>query len=88
MVYEQPETEAAMLEVIRALREHPEKYEAVQKALSDAQSDEERVSTLLEFATSEQELAALMPSRVGGEETQLAWTTVTVTTVFIPSSAY
>jgi hypothetical protein len=83
----QPDTEAMMLDIVRSLREDPERYQSVRRALSQADTDEERVSTLLRFATSERELAALIPARPGGE-TELAWTTVTVTTVLIPDTAY
>jgi hypothetical protein len=78
-----------MLEIVRSLREDPQKYQSVRRALSEAQSDEQRVSTLLNFATNERELAALIPARIGDESEQLLWTTVTVTTVFIlEGSAY
>jgi hypothetical protein len=87
MSYQPPGPEEMMLDIVRALRENPDKYQSVRRALNDAGSDEERVSTLLRFATSEQELAALMPQRPGGE-TELWWTTVTVTTVLIPDTAY
>ena len=83
----QPDTEAMMLDIVRSLRENPEKYQSVRRALNEAGTDEERVSTLLKFATSERDLAALIPARPGGE-TELAWTTVTVTTVLIPDTAY
>jgi hypothetical protein len=81
------DTEAMLLDIVRSLREDPEKYKAVRRALNKAETDEERVSTLLNFATSERELAALIPARPGGE-TELMWTTVTVTTVLIPDTAY
>jgi hypothetical protein len=84
---ERQDQEAAMLEVLQALREDPDRYRGLRRALTEAESDEERVRTLLRFATSEEELAALIPARVGEPEA-LAWTTVTVTTVFIPDSAY
>lgn len=82
------DTETAMLEVIRSLRENPEKYRSVREALSAAKTDEERVGTLVKYATSERELAALMPAGRGAE-VAAAWTTVTVTTIFIlEDSAY
>ncbi len=82
------ETEEAMLEIIRSLRENPDAYASVRKALSGARSDEERVGTLVKLATSERELAALMPAGRGAE-VAAAWTTVTVTTIFIlEDSAY
>jgi hypothetical protein len=75
-------TSQIMLEAINALRQNPKKYEAVRKALKAAKSDEERVKQLMHFATSERELAALLPARLAGAQAA-AWTTITVTTVFI-----
>ncbi|HEX6372893.1 MAG TPA: hypothetical protein VF006_28480 [Longimicrobium sp.] len=80
-------TEQVLLESIQALRENPEKYARLREALQAARTDEERVKQLLHFATSKGELAALMPARAGGADA-LAWTTVTVTTILIPNSAY
>lgn len=80
-------TEQILLDVVRTMRQHPEKYQGMRRSLREANSDEERVRQLLNYATSDRELASLVP--VGtGETEQLAWTTVTVTTVFIPDSAY
>jgi hypothetical protein len=86
--HEEPDTEQAMLEIVRSLRENPDKYRSMQTALKSADSDEERVNTLIKFATDERELAALMPARARGRfgQTELAWTTVTVTTVLILES--
>lgn len=84
-----PQTEQILVDAIRTLRQHPEKYQAIQKELRNAKSDQERVHALLNFATTERELAALMPARAAGAEVQAAITTVTVTTVFIiVESAY
>jgi len=80
-------TEQAMLDVIKNLRANPEKYRAVRKSIREAKTDEEKVQNLLRYATSDRELVALVPTGTGGTE-ELAWTTVTVTTVFIPESAY
>jgi hypothetical protein len=79
-----------MLQAIQALRDNPEKYRSLQKALKKSKSDKERVSQLLKYATSDRELAALLPAKVAkGGEQQLMWTTVTVTTIFIlEGSAY
>lgn len=90
MAYEQQDTEQALLEILRALRENPEKYQAVRRELMQAGSDEERVRSLLDFATSERELAALIPARSAEEsEALVTVTTVTVTTVFVlEGSAY
>lgn len=88
MSYEEPDTEQTMLEIVRGLREDPDKYKSMQAALRSADSDEERVSTLIKFASDERELAALMPTRARGRfgQTELAWTTVTVTTVLVLES--
>ena len=82
------ESEQAILQVLEALRKDPKKYQGIRDALAKADSDEQRVRTLIDFATTEQELVSLIPSRKQGEPEQLAWTTVTVTTVFIADSAY
>ena len=82
------DTEKILLEVVRNLREHPEKYQRVQTALRQARSDEERVHQLLNFATNERELAALVPAGASSDPQAIIWTTVTVTTVLIPASAY
>jgi hypothetical protein len=88
---QQPQTEELLMEVIRNLRANPEQYQRLRKAMQEA-TDRARVQTLLQFVTSDRDLAALMPARGGGisgQETALAWTTVTVTTVFIlEGSAY
>lgn len=84
------DNERALMEVIRMLRSDPEKYAGLRRSLQQAESDEEMVRTLLDMATSERELAALVPVRAGNdEETQLASTIVTITTIFIlEGSAY
>ena len=81
------QTEKAILDVIKNLRANPEKYRAVRKSIREAKSDEEKVQNLLRYATSDRELASLVPTSTAGVE-ELAWTTVTVTTVFIADSAY
>lgn len=75
-------TQSIVLDAVTTLRNNPEKYRAVYDSFKSAQSDEERVKLLLDFATSERELAALYPA-TGGEVRQAAITTITVTTVFI-----
>ena len=81
--------EQALAQVLSAMRENPERYQSVRRELSTAGSDEERVRALLNFATSERELAALIPVGTVGENQELFFTTVTVTTVFIlEGSAY
>jgi hypothetical protein len=92
MTVERDEIEQTMLDVVRALRDNPEKYAAFRRALNEAGTDESaRVRALLHFATDEGELAALMPAQRpgdGSEPEALVWTTVTVTTVFVACSAY
>lgn len=84
MSYPQDETERAILEILNAMRSDPEKYEAVRREILDAESDEDRVRALLNFATSERELAALIPRGQAGEpEALVTVTTVTVTTVLV-----
>jgi hypothetical protein len=84
----QEPTAQILQEVITSLRKNPRKFQAVRRALKKADSDEERVKQLIRFATSERELAALLPARLAGAQAA-AWTTVTVTTVFIlEDSAY
>jgi hypothetical protein len=81
-------TEDFVMKAVEVLRENPKKYAAVRKSLSKAKTDRARAKSLLKFATSDRELAALVPS--GSGTTQLATvTTVTVTTIFIlEDSAY
>ena len=88
VTYTQEPTAQILQEVITSLRKNPKKFQAVRKALKKADSDEERVKQLIRFATSERQLAALLPARLAGAQAA-AWTTVTVTTVFIlEDSAY
>ena len=85
-----PETEAALIDTIKALRANPEKYQALKAALAKNKTDKARVKTLLKYATSDSELAALMPASATTASRRLASvSTVTVTTVFIlEGSAY
>lgn len=82
--------EQALAQILNEMRENPERYQSVRRGLVTAGTDEERVQALLNFATSERELAALIPARTVGENQELmSVTTVTVTTVFIlEGSAY
>ena len=84
------ENEQALMEVIRMLRSDPEKYASLRSSLQQSSSDEEMVRSLLDLATSERELVALVPTRAGDSaEADLASTIVTITTVFIlEGSAY
>jgi hypothetical protein len=80
-------TEDFVLQAVQTLRENPKKYAAVRKALKEAKTDRARVKSLLKFATSERELAALVPR--GSTAALATVTTVTVTTIFIlEGSAY
>ncbi|WKX68842.1 hypothetical protein [Streptomyces sp. XD-27] len=83
MAYEQNETEQAILDVIRTMREDPDKYKSVIRELEAMKTDEERVGRLLTFATGERDLAALLPARAGAEEEAYTITTVTLTTVLV-----
>ncbi|UQX04555.1 hypothetical protein [Streptomyces sp. RerS4] len=85
MAYDQNDTERAILEVIRAMREDPEKYKSVIRELEAMKTDEERVSRLFTFATGERDLAALLPARAGADDEAATptITTVTVTTVLV-----
>ena len=88
VTFTQEPTAQILQEVITSLRKNPRKFQAVRRALKEADSDEQRVKQLIRFATSERELAALLPARLAGAQAA-AWTTVTVTTVFIlEDSAY
>lgn len=79
--------EEIMVDVIKALRENPEKWQRLQKDLKGSKQDKTRVRLLVDFATDERELASLMPLTASGVEAA-AWTTVTVTTIFIASTAH
>jgi hypothetical protein len=85
MAYDQNDTERGILEVIRTMREDPEKYKSVIRELEAMKTDEERVHRLLNLATGERDLAALLPVRAGVDEDAATptITTVTVTTVLV-----
>lgn len=80
--------------MISYLRENPEAYSRVREQFISADSDKERVDLLIDFATSDEQLRALIPEQLvrgpkgRGEELMATWTTVTVTTVTIPDTAY
>ena len=80
-------TEEFVLQAVKTLRADPAKYAAVRHSLRNAKTDKARVKSLLKFATSEKDLAALLPSR-GTSTAFVTVTTVTVTTIFIPDTAY
>jgi len=75
--------ESILLDSMKALRENPEQYQELRKNLAGAKNDQDRVKQLLRYATSERELAALIPAGKSGQELMAATTTVTVTTVLI-----
>lgn len=82
-------TEKILLDVVKTLRSHPEQYQEVRQAIRDAKSDEERVRQLLHYATTDQQLASLLPASARtGDASQELWITITVTTVLIPGDAY
>lgn len=82
-------TEEMIVKSVKALRENPEKYKELQRSLSAAKSDQAKVKQLLQYATTDRELAALIPARLpGGGESEMLWPTVTITTIFIADSAY
>jgi hypothetical protein len=84
MAYDQNDTERAILDVLGTMREDPEKYKSVIRELEAMKTDEERVHRLLNFATSERDLAALLPARAeADDEFGPTITTVTVTTVTV-----
>lgn len=84
-----PPPEELILEAVAALKANPKKYRALRTAIAKAKTDEAKVKQLMKYATSDRQLAALIPARIGrGPVLMSAWTTVTVTTVFIPDSAY
>ncbi len=86
--FQEQNTRAMMLQVISTLRANPAQYQKVRDQIMTANSDSERVEAVLNLATSDSDLAALIPVRSGGVEVA-AWTTVTVTTIFIlTDSAY
>ena len=57
------DNEQTLAQVLSAMREDPERYQSVRRELGAAGTDEERVRALLNFATSERELAALITGR-------------------------
>ncbi|HYY58486.1 MAG TPA: hypothetical protein VE842_14230 [Pyrinomonadaceae bacterium] len=78
-------TEQIMLEAIAELRNNPEKYRELRKALKGAKTDKARVKHFIQYATRERDLAALLPPTISpdpGEERR-RWTTVTITTIIV-----
>ena len=73
-------TERLVVEAVTALRDNPERYKELRNSLDRAKSDKERAKHLLNYATTDREIASLLPGG-GGERAIVTWTTVTVTTV-------
>ena len=80
-------TKKTLVQIIQKLRENPDKYNKLRESLKSTKDDEEKAVQLINFATNERELTALIPNKVGDAQAA-AWTTVTVTTIFIADSAY
>lgn len=75
--------------MIHRLRDNPEEFQDIRRKFHTADSDEERVNLLIDFATSDERLTHLVPSGLQrGDELAATVTTVTVTTVTIPDTAY
>ena len=73
-------TERLVVEAVTALRDNPDRYRELRNSLAKAKSDKERAKQLLDYATTDRDLASLLPGG-GGETALVTWTTVTVTTV-------
>lgn len=78
-------TEQILTEVVANLRDNPEKYQSLRKALKGAKTNEDVAKQLMHFATNEKELAALIPARARGIPTALASWTITVTVITVVS---
>jgi hypothetical protein len=68
------DTEAIPSDVVQAMRENPKTYQAVREAVTYAPTDERLVQQLFRFATSDWEVAALLPAQVRRGSQALAWT--------------
>lgn len=71
---------------INAMRENPDLYHELRGRVKSAKTVEDRVQTLLQFATTEQDLSALIPEGLGSTQVHPT-VTVTITIVFWPSTA-
>lgn len=75
--------------IVRRLRDDPDEFRDIRERFHSADTDEERVNVLIDFATTDDRLATLVPSGVRrGDQLAATVTTVTVTTVTIPDTAY
>ena len=77
--YQGPDTQAAMLSLIKELRSDPERYKELQTKVAGVKTDAERAQVLSEFVASESRLSRVL----GPDQSRAAATTVTVTTVII-----
>lgn len=76
-------------QMIKRLRENPKEFQDIRRKFHTARTDEERVDLLIDFATTDERLARLTPSGLReGDQMAATVTTVTVTTVTIPDTAY
>lgn len=84
--------QADIEQAIRSFREDPERWREIRSRFEATKTDDEKVALLLDFATSEGELARMVPVsrlRPGAEPVELATvTTITITTVLVPDTAY
>lgn len=75
--------------MVRRLRENPAEFRDIRERFYTAETDEERINLLIDFAITDERLATLVPSGVRrGDQLAATVTTVTVTTVTIPDTAY
>ncbi|MCH7738130.1 MAG: hypothetical protein IH872_12100 [Chloroflexi bacterium] len=81
------EAEDKLREMVRNLRQDPEHYRSLRQRFLAASSDEDRVKLLVDFATTESEFREMVPTELG-REALATITTVTVTTVTWPETAY
>lgn len=77
---------ARALETISEIRADPARYTALREALRGKVSDDERAEALVGFITNSTDLAAAQPTEASEEMS--TWLTITLTTIFIPTSAY
>ena len=67
------DTEAILSEAVQAMQENPKTYQAVREALTYAPTDKGH-EQLLRFATTDREVATLLPAKVRRGPQSLAWT--------------
>ena len=78
-------TEQILTEVVANLRSNPKKYASLRKAIKSAGTNQEVAKELINFATNEKELAALIPARARGGSPGVASWTITVTVITVVS---